>query len=58
MPLETHPFDPAAYLDSYEVRAAYLTAATATGDPTFIAGSSKVIARSIDLNRAVLDPPK
>jgi DNA-binding phage protein len=55
MPPDTHPFDLAAYLDSDAARAAYLTEATAAGDPTFIADSLKVIARSIDLNRAKFD---
>jgi probable addiction module antidote protein len=46
MPLETRPFDPAAYLDNDEACAAYMTEAIETGDPAFIADALGVIARA------------
>jgi DNA-binding phage protein len=57
MVLETRSFDPAAYLDSTEARAAYLAEALETGDPMFIADSLRAIARSVDTHRAATDPP-
>ena len=46
MAIQTRPFDPAVYLDTDEVRAAYLTEALETGDPAFFADSLAVIARA------------
>ena len=57
MSLETRSFDPAAYLDSAEARAAYLAEVLETGDPTFIADSLDVITRAVDMKRAAFDPP-
>lgn len=46
MTLETRPFDPAAYLDSEETIAAYMTEALDSNDPGFIADALGVIARA------------
>lgn len=46
MPLETRPFDPAAYLDSPEAIAAYLEGAFADGDPAEITDALGVVARA------------
>ena len=46
MPVKTRPFDPAAYLDSEEAIAAYLTEALASNDPGFIADALGVVART------------
>ncbi|HEX4311766.1 MAG TPA: hypothetical protein VHZ25_17170 [Acidobacteriaceae bacterium] len=43
---ETHPFDPARYLDDKPSIAAYMTEALGTGDPAFIADALGVIARA------------
>jgi probable addiction module antidote protein len=43
---KTRPFDPAAYLDSAEAIAAYLTEALDTNDPGFIADALGVVARA------------
>jgi len=56
MPLETRVFDPAAYLDSDEARAAYMTEALETGDPDFIADALCVIARARGLDRVASEP--
>jgi probable addiction module antidote protein len=45
-PVKTKPFDPAAYLDSPESIAAYMTDALETGDPAFVADALGVIARA------------
>ncbi len=42
----TRSFDPAAYLDSDEGIAAYLSDALETGDPAFIADALGVVARA------------
>jgi len=46
MPIKTRPFDPAAYLDSEEAVAAYMTEALDSNDPGFIADALGVIARA------------
>lgn len=46
MPLETRPFDPAAYLDSAEAIIAYLEGAFADGDPAEITDALGVVARA------------
>lgn len=46
MTVKTRPFDPAAYLDSTEAIAAYMTEALDTNDPGFIADALGVIARA------------
>jgi len=46
MNLKTKPFDPAAYLDSDEARAVYLSEAFETGDVGFIADALGVVARA------------
>ncbi|QMV17886.1 putative addiction module antidote protein [Granulicella sp. 5B5] len=43
---KTKPFDPAAYLDSPEAIATYLTEALETGDPAFVADALGVVARA------------
>jgi probable addiction module antidote protein len=50
MPLETRPFDPAAYLTSAEARAEYLTAALERGDAAEIAESIGTIARAAGMS--------
>lgn len=42
----TRPFDPAAYLDTDDIRAAYLTEALATGEPGPIAEALGTLARA------------
>jgi probable addiction module antidote protein len=56
MSLGTRSFDPAAYLDSAEARAAYLAEALETGDPIFIADSLHAVARAVDMHRAASEP--
>jgi len=51
MAIETRPFDPAAYLDSNEAAAEYLTAALETGDVSFVAGALGVVARARGMAR-------
>jgi probable addiction module antidote protein len=55
MPVETRPFDPAAYLDSDEARAAYMTEALETNDPAFIADALGVIARAHGMSQVARD---
>ncbi len=55
MTLETRPFDPAAYLDSDEARAAYMTEALETDDPAFIADALGVIARAHGMSQIARD---
>lgn len=55
MPLETRPFDPAAYLDSDAARAAYMTEALETNDPAFIADALGVIARAHGISQVARD---
>jgi len=43
--MKTRPFDPAEYLDSDEAMAAYMTEASETGDPSFVADALGVVAR-------------
>jgi probable addiction module antidote protein len=49
------PFDPAAYLDSDESRAVYLTEAFETGDVAFIADAFGVIARAEGMSGVAKD---
>lgn len=53
MPVETRPFDPAAYLDSDKAIAAYMTEALDTNDPAFVAGALGVIARARGMTQVV-----
>lgn len=46
MVMTTRPFDPAAYLDTPEAVATYLSEALETGDSHFIAEALGVVARS------------
>jgi probable addiction module antidote protein len=46
MTVKTRPFDPAAYLDTPEAIAAYMTEALDSNDPGFIADALGVIARA------------
>lgn len=46
MPLKTRPYDAAAYLDSEEAIAAYLTEALETNDPALIADALGAVARA------------
>jgi len=46
MVTQTRPFDPAAYLNSEQARAAYLSEALETGDPAFIADALGIVARA------------
>jgi probable addiction module antidote protein len=55
MPLETRPFDPAAYLDSEEGIAAYMDEALDTGDAAFIADALGVIARARGMSQVARD---
>lgn len=55
MSLETRPFDPAAYLDSEETIAAYMTEALETGDPVFITRSLGVVARARGMTQIARD---
>ena len=51
MPTKTRPFDPAAYLESEEAIAAYLTDALDSNDPGFIADAIGVVARARGMTR-------
>lgn len=55
MPTKTRPFDPAAYLDSEEAIAAYLTDALDSNDPGFIADAIGVIARAQGMTQVARD---
>jgi len=44
--VKTRPFDPAAYLDTSEGIAAYMTDALESGDPAFVADALGVVARA------------
>jgi probable addiction module antidote protein len=55
MPLETHPFDPASYLDSEEGIAAYMDEAMSTGDAAFIADALGVVARARGMSQVARD---
>jgi len=52
MNFETRRFDPAAYLDTDEARAEYMTAALETEDPAFIADALDDNGIVIDIGRA------
>ena len=51
MPTKSRPFDPAAYLESEEAIAAYLTDALDSNDPGFIADAIGVVARARGMTR-------
>jgi probable addiction module antidote protein len=53
--LKTKPFDPAAYLESDEARAVYLTEAFETGDVAFIADAFGMIARAEGMSGVARD---
>jgi probable addiction module antidote protein len=55
MPVKSRPFDPAAYLDSDEAIAAYLTEALESNDPGFIADSLGVVARARGMTQVARD---
>jgi probable addiction module antidote protein len=55
MQVKTRPFDPAAYLDSDEAVAAYLTEALATNDTPFIADALGVVARARGMTQVARD---
>ena len=55
MRVKTHPFDPAAYLDSEEAIAAYMTEALDSNDPGFIADALGVIARARGMTQVARD---
>jgi probable addiction module antidote protein len=55
MPLETHPFDPAAYLTTPEGVEAYLRAAFETDDPTEIADALGVVSRAAGMSKVAKD---
>jgi len=55
MPVATRPFDPAAYLDSDDARAAYLTEALETRDPDFIADALRLSARARGMSQVARD---
>ena len=52
-PVKTTVFDAAAYLETEEDIAAYLTEARATGDAAMIAHALGVVARARGMNRIV-----
>jgi probable addiction module antidote protein len=55
MPVKTRPFDPAAYLDSEEAVAAYMTEALESNDPGLIADALGVIARARGMSQVARD---
>lgn len=55
MQIKTRPFDPAAYLDSEEAIAAYMTEALDSNDPGFIADALGVIARARGMTQVAKD---
>ena len=55
MTLKTRPFDPAAFLDSEEGMAGYVTEALETGDASFIADALGVIARARGMAQVARD---
>src|SRR5258708_20905244 len=55
MKIKTGQFDPAAYLDSEEAVAAYMTEALESNDPGFIADSLGVIARARGMTQVARD---
>jgi probable addiction module antidote protein len=55
MPLETFPYDSAAYLDSPEAVAAYVDEAFQTGDPAFITHALGVAARARGMTQIAKD---
>lgn len=55
MHVKTGPFDPAAYLDSEEAIAAYMTEALDSNDPGFIADALGVIARARGMTQVARD---
>jgi probable addiction module antidote protein len=57
VPVETRPFDPAAYLDSEEAIAAYMAEALDSNDAALIADALCVIARAREMNRVTTVSP-
>jgi probable addiction module antidote protein len=55
MAIKTRVFDAAAYLDSEEAIAEYLTAALETGDASFIADALGIVARAKGMTRIAED---
>ena len=55
MPLETHPYDSARYLDSDEAIAAYMEAAFETEDPAFIVHAFGIAARAKGMTQFAKD---
>jgi probable addiction module antidote protein len=53
--VKTRPFDPAAYLDSEDAIAAYMTAALNSDDPGFIADAIGTVARARGMIRDARD---
>jgi len=55
MPLETHPYDSARYLDSNKAIAAYMEAAFETEDPAFIIYAFSIAARAKGMTQIAKD---
>ena len=55
MPLETHPYDSARYLDSDEAIAGFLDEACQIGDAAFIAHALGVVARARGMTQVAKD---
>lgn len=55
MPLQTHPFDPAEFLDCPEAVAEYLAAAFESGDHAVIADALGVAARARGMSQLARD---
>lgn len=55
MPVETRPFDPAAYLDSEEAIGAFLSEALESDDAGFIADAIGVVARARGMTKVARD---
>jgi probable addiction module antidote protein len=55
MPVETRPYDSAAYLDSAEAVAAYIDEAFLTGDAAFITRALGVAARARGMTQIAKD---
>ena len=55
MKVKTRQFDPAAYLNSEEAIAAYMTDALDTNDPGFIADALGVVARARGMTKVARD---
>jgi probable addiction module antidote protein len=55
MPLETHPFDPAEYLDTPEAVSEYLAAAFESGQHAVIADALGVVAKAFGMSQLARD---